>query len=220
MRVDISSTTKYRARPQLSSATAAVKCGFRYPGQVSLTELEQYANALLREHNLHDWTFGYDRATRRAGQCDYTRRRITVSRRLMQLYSPHEARDVVIHEVAHALAGKEAGHGPVWREVALRLGGTARARISPQAPRLPARWKGVCQCGITFERMRRPAPNIVCRACVNAGAQGRISWSRTEEAAPTCLPEEARASAVDSPPDATSADVPAPAPVADPRVYQ
>lgn len=30
--------------------------------------------------------------------------------------------NVILHEIAHALAGQEAGHGPRWRAVALWIG--------------------------------------------------------------------------------------------------
>ena len=34
-------------------------------------------------------------------------------------------RDVVLHEAAHAIAGREAAHGPKWQSVCRRIGGTA-----------------------------------------------------------------------------------------------
>ena len=36
--------------------------------------------------------------------------------------------DTILHEIAHAIAGVEAGHGPAWKAVAQRLGATPRAR--------------------------------------------------------------------------------------------
>ena len=34
-------------------------------------------------------------------------------------------RDIMLHELAHCIAGREAAHGPKWRKVCLALGGTA-----------------------------------------------------------------------------------------------
>ena len=39
-----------------------------------------------------------------------------------------EIRDTVLHEIAHAIAGPEAGHGPLWKATARRIGATPRAK--------------------------------------------------------------------------------------------
>ncbi len=39
-----------------------------------------------------------------------------------------QVRDTVLHEIAHAIAGPEAGHGPLWKATARRIGATPRAR--------------------------------------------------------------------------------------------
>ena len=36
--------------------------------------------------------------------------------------------DTILHEIAHAIAGANAGHGPVWKAVAKRIGAAPRAR--------------------------------------------------------------------------------------------
>src|SRR5919202_2449234 len=83
------------------------------------------AEELLGRH-LPDgaWTFAFDTAKRRAGACDYTRRRITVSRYLAAKTDEDEVRQTLLHEIAHALAGHAAAHGPSWRTTAQRLGYT------------------------------------------------------------------------------------------------
>mgnify|MGYP002383302567 CR=1 FL=1 len=68
------------------------------------------------------WSFGFDHAKRRAGQCDYTKKRITVSRYLAARFDDDEIHQVLLHEVAHALAGHAAAHGPAWKRVARDLG--------------------------------------------------------------------------------------------------
>lgn len=35
---------------------------------------------------------------------------------------PAAVRDTILHEIAHALAGHAAGHGPVWKGVCRRIG--------------------------------------------------------------------------------------------------
>ena len=41
---------------------------------------------------------------------------------------PREVRDTILHEIAHALAGAKAKHGPAWKAIARRLGATLKAR--------------------------------------------------------------------------------------------
>ena len=41
---------------------------------------------------------------------------------------PREVRDTILHEIAHALAGAKARHGPAWKAIAKRLGATPKAR--------------------------------------------------------------------------------------------
>ncbi|SEA68973.1 Predicted Zn-dependent metalloprotease, SprT family [Bowdeniella nasicola] len=143
---------------------------------MDLNELRDFALTLMREHDLQGWTFGYDRATRRAGLCNYTHHKITVSRHLMRLYSEAEAKDTVIHEVAHAIAGPLAGHGPIWKHVARSLGGSASVSVGRDAPRVPPKYRGVCACGREFHRMRLPSEGLLCKACALAGMPGEIMW--------------------------------------------
>jgi predicted SprT family Zn-dependent metalloprotease len=57
----------------------------------------------------------------------YTSKRIAIS--LAYVLSKgvpiKQVRDTVLHEVAHAIAGNRAGHGPEWKEVAKRIGCSA-----------------------------------------------------------------------------------------------
>lgn len=78
------------------------------------------------------WTFRWDDARRRFGCCRYDRKRITLSRHLTALNSRDEVVNTIRHEVAHAICGKEAGHGPVWRKVCIALGGDGRRCYTPE----------------------------------------------------------------------------------------
>lgn len=84
------------------------------------------ARNLLREHGLDvaGWTFKFDNAVRRGGACHYKTKHISVSRKLVPMWSEEEVRDTILHEVAHAMAGHAAGHGPQWRRIATSIGCT------------------------------------------------------------------------------------------------
>ena len=72
-----------------------------------LDRVRVWAEALIRLHldPLHgqgSWSFGFDHAKRRAGLCNYTDRRITVSRYLAAKFDDDEIHQILLHEVAHA----------------------------------------------------------------------------------------------------------------------
>ena len=64
-----------------------------------------WADALIARHLDDSWSFGFDNAKRRAGLCDYTRKRISVSRYLAARYDDDTNHQTLLHEVAHAIAG-------------------------------------------------------------------------------------------------------------------
>ncbi len=75
--------------------------------------MEEEAVRLFALHELsHTWSFRFDRATTRLGQCDHRSRTISVSRHLTHKATPDEVTQVLLHEIAHALAGPRAAHGP------------------------------------------------------------------------------------------------------------
>ena len=51
-----------------------------------LQRVRTWADALISLHLDASWSFGFDNAKRRAGLCDYTRKRISVSRYLSARY--------------------------------------------------------------------------------------------------------------------------------------
>jgi len=99
---------------------------------------------LRRFPQLSDWSFGWNGRLRAHGLCRYERRRIELSAPLTAR-EPDDALilDTIRHEIAHALAGPKAGHGPRWRDWARRVGcrhiGATRAR-SPEAEPLSPRY--------------------------------------------------------------------------------
>ena len=87
-----------------------------------LNRVRVWAQALIGMHLDDTWSFDFDHAKRRAGLCDYRRKRITVSRYLAARFEDDEIHQTLLHEVAHAVAGHTAAHGPEWKRVAMDLG--------------------------------------------------------------------------------------------------
>ncbi len=119
----------------------------------------------MDEHGVGEWELGLDRARRRAGLTDHARRRITLSRALMELYSEEEVRETVLHEIAHARVGARHGHDAVWAAEARRIGASGRRLVPREAPTVAGRWVGTCPSGHTVNRMRRPAAPMACARC-------------------------------------------------------
>lgn len=132
-------------------------------------EIERMANAFIEAFLFElpgHWRFGWDRARRRAGACHHDKSLITLSRPFAELGTVDDAHQILLHEIAHALVGKEENHGPRWLETARSIGYTGRVRHSGPTPDHLARWVGTCPAGHTVLRHRRPR-NVVasCSTC-------------------------------------------------------
>ncbi len=132
--------------------------------------------ALVRRHLGPDWSFGLDRARTRLGCCHYQERRITCSAHLVAYLADDEVDQVIRHEIAHALAGVGAGHGPRWRRWAQSLGYTGGRTIELPEARLAARWLGTCGAGHEILRHRRPSGTVYCGLCARAGVRRPVAW--------------------------------------------
>lgn len=119
----------------------------------------------MDEWGLSGWGFGFDRAVRRAGATNYTKKKITLSAHLVRLWDEAWVREVILHEIAHALAGPGAKHGPVWRQWAVRVGAQARRQLPPDLPAPAPKWVGVCPAGHKVGRFRRPKSTLSCSIC-------------------------------------------------------
>lgn len=99
------------------------------------------ARDLMDRHGLRDWTLAFVESRRRLGDCRYDQQLIRIARHHAIEHPEADIRDTVLHEIAHALAGHAAGHGPVWKTVARRIGATPRAKAYDLAP-VPAQPRG------------------------------------------------------------------------------
>lgn len=138
---------------------------------MKLEDAKAMARGLFEKYGLTDWTFGFDRAKTRNGQCRYDQKRITLSVYMVATAEDWSIRDCLLHEIAHALAPRGAGHGPSWRATAERIGATP-SRCNNRGV-MPARDKiGHCGgCGKEFRAHRRA--NTACRDCCVKFNHGR-----------------------------------------------
>ncbi|MBW8762124.1 MAG: SprT-like domain-containing protein [Microbacterium sp.] len=146
-----------------------------------LDRVRIWGEALIRLHLDDSWSFGFDNAKRRAGQCDYTKKRITVSRYLAARFEDDEIHQVLLHEVAHALAGHKAAHGASWKRIARDLGYDGGVTHRGETAVELAPWVGTCPAGHVTYRHRRPTRATSCAKCSRTyDARHQFTWTRRE----------------------------------------
>jgi len=125
---------------------------------MDLERLESIAVHELAKHGLHGWTFALARTKRRLGVCRYRERRIEIAEYYARNSPEASVLDTLLHEIAHAIAGAAAKHGPRWKAVAIRLGATPKScESSGQAAVQPGDWQATCPaCEKTVHLYRRP----------------------------------------------------------------
>lgn len=135
---------------------------------MNLRDARDLALRLMAEHGLAGWTFVWDSAIRRLGQCDFKRRRISLSIQPAELRPISEVRNTILHEIAHALVGEYHGHDSTWRAMAIRIGCDGR-RCSASSFTVPRKWTALCPTktcpnyGVLGKSHRRR--KLICRKC-------------------------------------------------------
>lgn len=148
---------------------------------MDINDFKALTGALMREHGLLErgWTQVLDNSVQRFGLCNYRTKRLSFSRHLVQLNGIERCRDAILHEIAHALVGPGAGHGPVWRAMCRKIGAKPeRCYSAATTVTVPDRWVGTCpNCASTVGRQRL-AESIrtrsACTKCCNRYNRGRF----------------------------------------------
>jgi predicted SprT family Zn-dependent metalloprotease len=137
---------------------------------------ETLAIQLMAHHRLIGWTFRFNRRKRALGLCIYEPQRIELSLPYVLRNAEPSIRDTILHEIAHALAGRDAHHGPRWKKVCRQIGATPQ-RCDTIADMPDGRWIGACPgCRKQFTRHRRPkrGRKYFCRTC--GPERGQLKW--------------------------------------------
>jgi len=83
----------------------------------------------------------------------------------------------VLHEIAHAIAGWDAGHGYQWQRVARNIGCDAITCYSKANVKTPdAPYEFYCEtCGKTSPRFKRSRKSPACGRCCRVHNYGRYT---------------------------------------------
>lgn len=140
---------------------------------MNLRDIETQAKALMNLHNVGHLTFGFDNGKRRIGATHFMAGvpvKITLSKHFAALLTPDEIRETVLHEIAHAIAGHKAGHGPAWKAAAIRVGAKPERCATAVTARPEAAVQGKCpNCDFVHQQHRLPMRVSYCPTCVKAG---------------------------------------------------
>lgn len=139
---------------------------------MELKQAETLALELMAQHKISGlgcgWTFGFDNARVRFGCCFYGSRRITLSKVLVSVNDEKEVRDTILHEIAHALAGPEAGHGWKWKTKAAAIGARpTRCYTNTTTTIVTTKWEAVCHhCRKRYITLKVSKPDSkLCSDC-------------------------------------------------------
>lgn len=144
---------------------------------MKISDAEKLAYELMGQHKLFSsgWGFKFDNAKVRFGLCSHRRHIISLSRHLTELNEEPEVRDTILHEIAHALAPKRAGHNRQWVYQCLAVGAKPQRCYSGSEVKAPERTLlATCpNCERTVERHRRM--KIACSHCCTKYNNGKFS---------------------------------------------
>lgn len=135
---------------------------------------------LISEHKLSAWEFGFNRRKCALGLCRHAERRIELSAYFVMANDEAAIRDVILHEIAHALAGYRAGHGPKWRAICERIGAVPERCGEARMP--GGAWQASCPaCKQSYTRHRRPRRGMT-HYCGDCGEfNGPLTFRRTNQ---------------------------------------
>lgn len=134
----------------------------------AITFALNYAKKMAKDNNLpKEWSFGLNNNRSVAGRCIFTNKTIEFSRHYLIHLSRKEVKQLVAHELAHALIEPRHRHNNVWRNKCLELGGNGE-RIMLLENELSEKislWRGVCPSGHKIFLNGAPSCVYSCSEC-------------------------------------------------------
>jgi predicted SprT family Zn-dependent metalloprotease len=144
---------------------------------LNLNSAVTLARQLFVQYDLENWQFKFDHARTRFGCCNFSTKTISLSKILTELNSPQKIRDTILHEIAHALVGKNHAHDKVWKEKILAIGGRAERCFRKSEIEMPqSKFVAICpNCRAEFPTFRRHKRKVACRGCCQKFNRGKFA---------------------------------------------
>lgn len=127
----------------------------RYNSETYLTEVmdrfevtSTIARHTMNTFGLSTWVFKFDRAKARCGYCNFATKTISLSKYYVSNpdVTQESLKNTILHEVAHALAGWQAGHGLQWQQVCKSIGLNNPTRLCDFPTAAQPKWLITCKC--------------------------------------------------------------------------
>lgn len=128
------------------------------------------ARVLMDQYGLKDWALDTDRRATRAGACYESKKTIVLSVNMLRnpSISVSDVRNIVLHEIAHALVGVIHKHDEVWREKAIEIGSDGKQFHSLvfTYPKARVQCSGCYKSKVLY-RLRKSWFKKVCSKCLS-----------------------------------------------------
>lgn len=149
----------------------------------TLSDVERYANALLKviwfnkSECVHlsnkGFKFMWDkRSKKRLGYCNYTHKTIGIAQSIIELNldNSNEIRNVILHEIAHAITYviyNEHGHTANWKRVLIEIGGDGIVKYDSRKLKMPLlKYTLKCKhCKLETGYVKKPIRDHACAYC-------------------------------------------------------
>ena len=155
---------------------------------MKISDIPAIVKYYLDQHRLlaKGWDFHWDRAKRRAGSCRYSLKLITLSHHYVKqnvAERPYDVLDTILHEIAHALAGPRAGHGPEWVKACLLVGARPERCYDNSVVMPRGKYIANCpKCNKEFNRHKR-IPSGYSAHCNQCGRGASLVFTCVEPVA-------------------------------------
>lgn len=125
------------------------------------------ATKLIKKHLGKKWQLKLNKRHTSLGRCDYERKLIELSVHFIDHNDTDAVTEIILHEIAHALAGENANHGPLWAEQCRRLN-IEPTRVYHDKKMPDGKWVAVCnKCTRRYNKQYKPALGFqyLCPKC-------------------------------------------------------
>lgn len=148
---------------------------------MTIQEVTKLATSLMEEHGLNwpGWGFRVSRSKLHLGRCCWNRfggGTIEFSKEYLGI-SRDEIVDTILHEIAHAKAGNQAGHGPEWKRICRQIGAKPDAKADLKEGKPAWKWTGVCPNNPKHTMQRHALTDrgrsMACGKCCNLFNDGK-----------------------------------------------
>jgi len=97
---------------------------FYFNNKFKLTQT--YFNYVIKKYKLCDWKLTWNNAFSRAGICYENKKTISISRHYIKRNNWNNIKNIILHEISHAIVGNINGHNEKWLKTFKKLGGNGK----------------------------------------------------------------------------------------------